>query len=85
MRGKLVLFSGLLGLLRLLNIAAPDSRGKRPEKTIYVHAAVDATGSRKKDKRLKEKTVVTVVRVGKVGNLPMWLFRDGFGGAEFSK
>jgi organic hydroperoxide reductase OsmC/OhrA len=42
--------------------------------------ATGRTGSRKKDKRLIEKTVVPVVQEGKVGNLPMWLFGDGLGG-----
>jgi hypothetical protein len=38
-----------------------------------------ATGSRKKDRRLKEKTVVPVVHRGKVGKLPMWLPAGGLG------
>jgi hypothetical protein len=35
------------------------------------------TGNRKKDRSLKEKIVVPVVQVGKVGNLPMWLGEGG--------
>ena len=38
-----------------------------------------ATGRWEKDKSLKEKTVVPVVQVGKVGNGAKWLVGRGFG------
>ena len=65
-----------LGLRELICRLGPVRAltGEKDAKRIGFHCgAGERDGLLKTDKRIKEKTVVTVVHLGKVGNLPMWL------------
>ena len=76
MSGKQGWFSGLRvsacgsDLGRVEAVVVSGFEGVREER---------ATGSRKRDRRLKEKTVVPVVVGGKVGNVAKCLFGEGLG------